>query len=311
MVVRQPRRLLVGRRARRRRRHGHAGKLLRRRLGEERLEMPASVRASSARRTSTPTPCASAGPTAAASPRARAWRARPRPPRSPGRSGARPPARAGAQRRQADHGREPRLDVAPARAHPPIAGSVQAADRAADRQRRPALAGRLRRLQAVEGAAARRRRRAMASARSSTSTAPASTTTPARPAAAACSIVRGPIAGMSTRSSWPGLGPFASTPRRTAGSLAAGQAGDPLQHGIGAFRALDGEHLAVRHHHGLAGIDGAQRLRARQSPAPRRRDPAPERHAAQRPAPASRSGATSCTPRTVEALALEEAHARA
>ena len=50
---------------------------------------------------------------------------------------------------------------------------------------------------------------AKASARSSTSTAPASTTTPARPAAAACSMVRGPMAGMSTRSSSPGLpGPW-------------------------------------------------------------------------------------------------------
>ena len=49
-------------------------------------------------------------------------------------------------------------------------------------------------------------------------------------------------------------------PCTTARRRAAGELSHPLQHGVGAFCALDRQHLAVRHHHGLARVDGRQRM---------------------------------------------------
>ena len=79
----------------------------------------------------------------------------------------------------------------------------------------------------------------------------------------------------------PASGP--SPARRAAPGSPRGRASrsDALQHGVGALRALDGQHLALRHHHGLAGVDDARAPAARQSRAPRRpQSSSPERHAA-------------------------------
>ena len=56
------------------------------------------------------------------------------------------------------------------------------------------------------------------------------------------------------------LGPLRQHAARRRQRTAVGQCHDPLQHGVCALRPLDGQHFALRHHYGLTGIDGAQRL---------------------------------------------------
>ena len=230
-----------------------------------------------------------------------AWRATPRPPRTPGcRRATTTRRRPCPNGRQAGHGREPLLDVdgiAAARLqapdHLPGARQRPAEHQPADRAPAAGHDGAARRVggahwpRPVEhqhGPLPRPR-------------------CPPGPRPRPRSTVRGPIAGMSTRSSWPGLGPLASTPPRRRQPSAAGQAGDPLQHRVGAFGAFDGQHLAVRHHHRLAGIERAQRRaygKAQPGIGAVLLATAPRCRCA--PAPASRSGATSCAPRTVRPL---------
>ena len=168
-------------------------------------------------------PCASAAPLPAQrAPRARAWRPSPPPPRSPARGRARP-RRPRRSRRAAS-----RVTTAMPRSMSPAsrrlgrrrpitaacAGAAGAAAAPAAWRSRRGHGWRSARVGAAHGlGSGRGRARRRPRPRS-----------PARPAAAALSMVRGPIAGMSTRSSWPGFGPLASTPRRLPAACAAGQA---------------------------------------------------------------------------------------
>ena len=141
----------------------------------------------------------------------------------------------------------------------------------------------------------------MVSSRSSTSTAPFSIATPARPAAAAPATVRGPMVGMSMRISWRGFGPFARTPRGPRARC--GPAGAP------PARAK----RRCPPHPRSPGRPPATATAWPVSTAPRAARTAKPSMASSRsgslrptaprgPEPASRSGATSCTPRTLKPL---------
>ena len=88
----------------------------------------------------------------------------------------------------------------------------------------------------------------------------ASTATPRNPASSARTTVPGPMAGMSTRISWRGLGRLTSTPagarrRPRAGALQ----GEPCQHGVGVLGAFDGLDASLGDDHRLPDVERPQR----------------------------------------------------
>ena len=82
----------------------------------------------------------------------------------------------------------------------------------------------------------------------------------------------------------------------------------PLQHGVGALCALDGQHRALRHHHGLAGVDDAQRLPHGKAQLRVGLILSSERNAAQAAGSGQQVGGHLVHAAHAEALGLEEAH---
>ena len=98
------------------------------------------------------------------------------------------------------------------------------------------------------------------SSRSRTRVTPLATATPRKPALAARTKVRGPIAGRSMRRSWPRFGILTRTPvpRRLLQAPGAPQSAHARKHAIGSFRPFDGDDALVRDHHALAHVVGGQ-----------------------------------------------------
>ncbi len=149
-----------------------------------------------------------------------------------------------------------------------------------------------------------------ASPRSSSSTAPASTATPARPA-----VGRQLHRARADRRHvdaqlLPGLGTLGQHPAAravAAGALALGLGNAP-QHRIGAFRALDRQHLAVGHHDRLAGVERPEHGPHRKPQLRVAAALAVERHGAEPAAPGQQVGRHLVRAQHREPLGLEEAH---